>query len=76
MQSASSSELAHFFDDVVSLCSWVFSGCCDIKQVLCKISVNQQMRATVSNLIPGLRSCAVHNRYTLHVSNCGYLREN
>lgn len=55
MQSASSSELSvsaldpiHFFDDVISLCSWVFSGCCDIKQVLCKISVNQQMRVTDS----------------------------
>lgn len=55
MQSASSSELSvsaldhiHFFDDVISLCSWVFSGCSDIKQVLCKISVNQQMKVTDS----------------------------
>ena len=81
MQTTSSSKSAvstldhiHFFDDALTLGSWVFSGCCNIKQELHKIGGSQQMRVAVANLVPNLRSCAV--QYTHPISNCGVLGQN
>lgn len=51
MQTSSSRELIfcqreiplHFFDDTISLCSWIFSRYYGIKQVLCQNHVDQEI---------------------------------